>query len=245
MTMTTVMPTTRRSCSICVMIALKARPSRRAALCLDQSEKYLKCVRHSSPSLSPLTPTRSTIGLISITRGHNPRRHQLIPSLLTVIPSRMHPAAGLPVHRHLLPDNPQIRESGSRWMSRALQLRHPSWERSPLDPIPISRIRVLSIRGSSPQRRFSQRHHTNQDTLRASPHTFRQQRFRVAPAVPYTSQHRFRPPRWQVLALVLLLCLCYHLMGRLDIHHGSHSPILVQAPMTYSRTCLDPRAEAG
>jgi hypothetical protein len=172
--MTTVMPTTRRSCSICVMMALKARPTPRAALCLDQSEKYLKCVRRSSPGLSPLTPARSIIGLISITRGHNPRRHRLIPSPLTVIPSRMHPAAGLPVHRHLLPDNPQIRESVSKWMFRALQLRHPLWARSPLDPIPISRIRVPSIRGSSLQRLFSQRHHINQDTLRASPHTLRQ-----------------------------------------------------------------------
>jgi hypothetical protein len=230
-----VMPTTLRSCSICVMIASKARPTPRAAMCLDQSEKYLKCARRSSPTLSPLTPARSTIGLISITRGHNPRRHRLIPSLLTVIPSHMHPAAGLSVHRHLLRDNLQTHENVSRWMfTRALQHRHPSWAGSPLDPIPISRIRVLSIRGSSLQRRFYHRHHTNQDTFRASPHTFRQQRFRVAWAVPYTSQHRFRRPRRQVLARVLLLCLCCHLMGRLDTHHGSHSPILVQAPMTFS-----------
>jgi hypothetical protein len=158
----------------------------------------------------------------------------------------MHPAAGSPVHRHLLPDNLQTHESVSRWMStRALQHRHPSWARSLPDPIPISRIRVLSIRGSSLQRRFSHRHHTNQHTFRASPHMFRQQQFRVAPAVPYTSQHRFRRPRRQDLARVLLLCTCYHLMGRLDIHHGSHSLILVRTPMTFSRTCLDPRAEAG
>jgi len=218
----------------------------RAALCLDQSEKYLKCVQCSSPNLSLLTPARSTIGLISITRSHNPRRRRLIPSPLTVIPSRMHPAVGLPVHRHLLADNLQTHESVSRWMStRALQHRHPSWARSPLDPIPISRIRVLSIRGSSLQRRFSHRHHTNQDTFRASPRMFRQQRFRVAPAVPYTCQHRFHRPQQQDLVRVLHLCTCYHLMGRLDIHHGSHSPILVRAPMTCSRTCLDPRAEAG
>jgi len=158
----------------------------------------------------------------------------------------MHPAAGLPVHRHLLPDNLQTHGSVSRWMStRALQHRHPSWARSTLDPIPISRIRVLSIRGSSLQRHFSHRHHINQDTSRASPHMFRQQRFRVAAAVPYTSQRRsHRPPR-QDLAQVLHLCTCYHPMGRLDTHHGSHSPILVRAPTTCSRTCLDPRAEAG
>ena len=246
MTTTTVMPTTRRSCSIGILIASKARATPRAALCLDQSEKYLKCVQCSSPSLSPLTSARSTIGLISITPSHNSRRRRLIPSPLTVIPNRMHPAAGLPVHRHLLPTHLQTHESVSRWMStRALQHRHPSWVRSPLDPIPISRIRVFSIRGSSLQRRFSHRRHTNQDTFRASPHTFRQQRSRVALAVPYTSQHRFRRPRRQGLARVLHLCTCYHLMGRLDIHHGSHSPILVRAPMTYSRTCLDPRAEAG
>ena len=245
MTTMTVMPTTHRSCSICVTIASKARLTPRVALCPDQSEKYLKCVRRSSPSFSPLTPARSTIGLISITRGHNPRRHLLIPSPLTAIPGHMHQAAGLPVHRRLLPDNLQTLESVSRWMFRALLRRHPSWARTPLDPIPISRIRVLSIRGSSLQHRFSHRHHTNQDTFRGSPHTFRQLRFRVAQAVLYTSQHRFRPPRRQALARVLILCPCCHLMGRLDTHHGSHSPILVQAPMTCSRTCLDPRAEAG
>ena len=246
MTTMTVMPTTRRSCSICVMIASKARATPRAALCLDQSEKYRKCVRRSSPSLSPLTPARSTIGLISITQGHNSRRHRLIPSPLTVTPSRMRPAAGLSVHRHLLPDNLQTHESVSRSMStRALRHHRPSRARSPLDPILISRIRVLSIRGSSLRRRFSHRHHTNQDTFRALPHTFRQQWFRVAPAVPYTSQHRFRRPRPEDLARVPLLCPYYHPTGHLDIHHGSHSLILVRAPMTCSRTCLDPRAEAG
>jgi len=247
MTMTTmVMPMTRRSCSFCVTIALlKARATLRAAKCPDQSEKYLKCVRRSSPSLCPLTPVRSTIVHISTSRGHNSRRHRLTPSPLTVIPNHMHPAAGLPVHHHLLPGNLPTHESVSRSMStRALQHRHPSRARSPLDPIPISHIpRVLSIRGSSLQLHFSHRHHTNQDFFRASRHTCRQQQCLVAPAVPYTCQHRFRHPR-QDLARVLLYP-CYHLMGRLDIHHGSHSPTLVRAPMTCSRTCLDPRAEAG
>jgi hypothetical protein len=101
---------------------------------------------------------------------------------------------------------------------------------------------VLSIRAYNLQRHFSQRHHTNQDSFPASARTFRQQRCTVAPAVAYTCQHRFHHPRRQDL---VLLCHCCHLMGHLGTHHGSHSPILGRAPMTYSRTCLDPRAEAG
>jgi hypothetical protein len=194
----------------------------------------------------PTYPCRSTIGHISTTRAHNPRRHQLYPSPLTVIPSRTHPAAGLPVHRHLIPGNLQIRESVSRWMSTRVQHRHPSRARSLLDQIPISHIpRVLSIRAYSLQHHFSHRHHTNQDTFRALARTFLQQRCPVAPAVAYTCQHRFRHPRWQDLARVLILYPRCHVMGRLGIHHGLHSPISGRALMTCSRTCLDPRAEAG
>jgi hypothetical protein len=53
--MTTVMPKTRRFCRIFVMIASKERATPRAAKWPDQSEKCLKCVRRSSPSLCPLT----------------------------------------------------------------------------------------------------------------------------------------------------------------------------------------------
>jgi hypothetical protein len=194
----------------------------------------------------PTYPCRSTIGHISTTRAHNPRRHRLSPSPLTVIPSLMQPVAELPVHRHLMAGNLQIHESVSRWMSTRVQHRHPSRARLPLDQIPISHNpRVLSIRAYSPRHHFCHRRHTNQDTFRASARTFRQQRCIVAPAVAYICQHRFRHPRRQDLARVLLLYPCCQLMGRLGTHHGSHSPISGRALMTCSRTCLDPRAEAG
>jgi hypothetical protein len=149
----------------------------------------------------------------------------------------------LPVHRHLIPGNLQIHESAPSWISTRVQHRHLA--RSPLDLILISHTpRVLPIRAHSPHRHFFHRRHTNLDTFRASARTFRQQRCLVAQAVAYRSHHRFHRPRRQDLAWVLLYHFC-HLMGRLDIHHGSHCHILGRAPMTCSRTCLVPRAEAG
>ena len=189
-------------------------------------------------------PCRSTIGNISATRRHSPRRHRLSPSPPTVIPNLTHPAVAFPVHRHLMPGNLQIHESVSRWMSTRVQHRHPYLACSLLDPILISHIpRVLSIRAYNLQRHFSQCPRTNRDIIPALARTFRQQRCTVAPAVAYTCQPRFHHPRRQ--DLVVLLCHCCHLMGRLGIHHGSHSPILDRAPMTCSQMCLDPRAEAG
>ena len=193
----------------------------------------------------PTYPCRSTTGHISTTRDHNPPHHRLSLSQLTAIQSLMHQAAGLSVLRHLIPGNLQIHESVSRWMFTRVQHHHLSRARSPLDLIPISHIhRVLSFRALRLQRHFSQRSHTNQDTFRATARTFRQQRS-VAPAVAYTCQHHFRHLRRQDLARVLLLYLCCHLMGRLGIHHVSHNLISGRTPMTCSRTCLDPRAEAG
>ena len=243
LTMTTVTPTIHQFYHMCVMIATKEKATQRAVKWPDRSEKYLRCVRRSSPSFCLSHPRRSTIAHISATRAHNPRLHHS-PYPLTVTPSLMRPAAALPVHRHLIPGNLQIHENALSWKPSRVQNLHPARARSPLDPIRISRIpRVLPIRAHSHHRHFSRHHHTNQDTFRASARTFRQQRYTVAPVVAYRC--RFRHPRRQDPAWVPLPYHFCHLMDRLGIHHGLHCPILGRAPMTCSRTCLDPRAEAG